>query len=354
MTLSFDLDRIDARDRLPVAGDILLSTRCAYRVLAVDRVASPVWHDTWRCEVDKLGDVDRKTSTLIRSSWRDQSIEQFGRCRLIETIAYFPGEGPAEVARRHALPTKPADVDQLALVDVPATDVGDGHQVRRQARYLQIDEDHVAAVIGRSAIAKIRAPHDDTLDRLHAVIDDLRTVGVTHMPVLSLWEPWASAVGRMKWVETRSWAPTITDGSWFAVASTKARKPFRDVVATAHAGDDQCTWMLSDLERAGVDLHAVPFGSVVSIARLRTAVTTDDIVIRPTVGVGWSMPDAPERVRITPLEHRWGDYGLGRWAWLLDDVIHLPKPIPFTGGQKLNKRIPLDELAPHLALGGAR
>lgn len=157
------------------------------------------------------------------------------------------------------------------------------------------------------------------------------------VPVLSLWEPWASAVGRTKWIETRSWAPRLLAGSDVFIAAAAARKPLRDIaIAAPH--------LLDELTGAGVAAHDLPFGHLVSRVCLVDAVPTEYVWHNDALGPRWRFVDGG-RVEIPTRELRWGDYTPGRWAWLFDnDVHHFDPPVPFKGGQGLTKRVSLAQL----------
>jgi hypothetical protein len=44
-----------------------------------------------------------------------------------------------------------------------------------------------------------------------------------------------------------------------------------------------------------------------------------------------SCPD----VEVTAQEYGFGDYGAGRWAWILADIVPLVKPVPAVGALSL-------------------
>ena len=165
--------------------------------------------------------------------------------------------------------------------------------------------------------------------------DGASCCGDEPIPVLTLWEPWASAVGRTKWVETRSWAPRLTAGADLLIAASASRKPMREIAETAPR-------LIDDLLVAGVGKTVVPFGHIVSRARLVDAVPTDLVDHNDALKVSWRFVDG--RVQISSRERRWGDFTPGRWAWLLRDVRHFDIPVPFSGGRGLSKRVSLNEL----------
>jgi hypothetical protein len=122
---------------------------------------------------------------------------------------------------------------------------------------------------------------------------------------LSLTQPWATLVAiGAKRVETRSWetgyrgplAIHAAKGFPDWAMDTCQEKPFRSVLLAAGI--------------AGVcDL---PRGAVIATCRLVGCVPTD--IFFPA-----------ER------ERAFGDFDSGRFAWLLDDIVPLPAPIPAKG-----------------------
>lgn len=167
------------------------------------------------------------------------------------------------------------------------------------------------------------------------------------MPALTLWQPWASlmAIG-VKSIETRSWpAPVKLIGDRIALHAaarvpTPARGPM--FVGDFHVAQGG-TW----LHGRDVDVP-MPFGAVVATARLSACV--------PIVETESHRP-APQRSDqpcvtnphdggnlvgywrdgfVTYFSDRpFGDYRVGRWAWLLEDVEPLAEPVPARGRQRV-------------------
>ena len=117
------------------------------------------------------------------------------------------------------------------------------------------------------------------------------------MKALTLTQPWAWLIcaGR-KHYETRSWR-THYRGT-LAIHAAATLKPAARIYAR---------------ERR-IDLAALPLGAVVATAQLVDCIATDEV-----------------RRRLSARERDAGDYGLGRWAWELDDIHVLPVPIPARG-----------------------
>lgn len=63
---------------------------------------------------------------------------------------------------------------------------------------------------------------------------------------------------------------------------------------------------------------ALPLGAIVAFARLHSCIRTEALVA--TIG---------------RQEEQWGNYSDGRFAWVFQDIVALPAPIPFKGLQGL-------------------
>jgi hypothetical protein len=126
---------------------------------------------------------------------------------------------------------------------------------------------------------------------------------------LTLWQPWASliALGE-KQIETRPW-------------STRYRGPLAIHAAKRWTKDQQTLTGYGPFSRA-LRRHALvhlPLGVVVA-----TCTLVDCLPITPTF------------VRtLSDRERTFGDFSLGRWAWILDDVEYLQPPLPARGQQGL-------------------
>jgi hypothetical protein len=121
------------------------------------------------------------------------------------------------------------------------------------------------------------------------------------MKAISLWQPWATAIALgIKRVETRSW-------------STKYRGPL-----AIHAGKKLVR--REDIPE-GLDIRCRPLGAIVAICELVEVRLMDSDLIAEQ----------------HPCEIRWGDWRVGRYAWILENVRSWPlvHPIPFRGRQGL-------------------
>ena len=139
------------------------------------------------------------------------------------------------------------------------------------------------------------------------------------MKAISLWQPWASliAIGAKR-VETRSWAPPVSMiGSRIAIHAAKHRTDSETIAslllpvakATGACVGDTLIWLAN-----------LPRGEIVCTVRVVCAKQVSNLT--------------PEWTRaLSEQERAFGDYGTGRWGWVLDDVVKLPQPIPYRGAQ---------------------
>ncbi len=136
------------------------------------------------------------------------------------------------------------------------------------------------------------------------------------MKALTLTQPWASlvAIGAKK-NETRSWST-----SYRGPLAIHAAKGFpREAKDFA-----QCRRVL-DLMRPFVKdnenyLAQIPTGAVIATCRVVACVRTEVLCI-----------ERQYEADMTEQEEDFGDYSIGRFGWLLEDVKMLPAPIPTKG-----------------------
>jgi len=127
---------------------------------------------------------------------------------------------------------------------------------------------------------------------------------------VSLWQPWASLIAEgVKDKETRSWAaPASIVGRRIGIHAAKTTQGLRDAARVPELWEE----CLEKLEwDAGGNL---PLGAIVAFATVAAS--------RP---VESCEPDI------------YGNYSLGRWAWVLKDVRKLDEPIPARGAQGIFK-----------------
>jgi hypothetical protein len=124
------------------------------------------------------------------------------------------------------------------------------------------------------------------------------------LPCISLWQPWASLVGRGKGIETRHW-PT-KPRALLGIHAAKTRKMM-----------DMCDEepFHSCLFTGANALEDLPFGAVVAVCKLAACVKTETLT------------------DISATERAFGDYTPGRYGWILEDIELLRTPFVVRGGQ---------------------
>jgi hypothetical protein len=147
---------------------------------------------------------------------------------------------------------------------------------------------------------------------------------------VTLHQPWASlvAVGH-KTVETRSWSTKYRGP--LAIHAGKDRRPSRTFEAQ----------ILSVPALSGRAWNEMPFGAVVALCELVDVVPADEVRWISEDHGGWEeMRWCQVRVGLTHTMIRedqrpLGEFGPGRFAWLLKDIKRLRSPVPATGRQGL-------------------
>jgi hypothetical protein len=150
-----------------------------------------------------------------------------------------------------------------------------------------------------------------------------------------LWQPWASAIAvGAKRVETRSWGTSYRGP--VAIHASKRRHLWELISLGA-----SWTWC-GAFTSLGLDfgngpklVELLPFGAFVAVADL--------VDCRPTDSFTQAELDAPRRAEERGehahlyewTERQMGDFSLGRFGWVLENIRRLPAPIPFRGRQGL-------------------
>ena len=143
------------------------------------------------------------------------------------------------------------------------------------------------------------------------------------MKTISLWQPWASAIALgAKRIETRSWS-TSYRGPLAIHAAKRCIKEELIHLSCLHNWHGSLYFNQNFL--------ALPFGAVIAICEL--------VDCRPTESFTNGELDA---VRFPPhlsvygwTERSMGDFGLGRFGWVLANIKALDDPIPLKGMQGL-------------------
>lgn len=133
-----------------------------------------------------------------------------------------------------------------------------------------------------------------------------------HWTVLSLTQPWASAlfIPGLKRIETRGYRVNYR-GRLYIHASKGFPTGARDFAVREHlAGRIPYYW------------RDLPTGAIIGHVDLIDMVRTEDLL---------------RSLRISEIEHEYGDYGPRRWGWITDSPVLLPEPIPAKGSLGLWK-----------------
>ncbi len=121
------------------------------------------------------------------------------------------------------------------------------------------------------------------------------------MKAISLWQPYASAVvAGVKTYETRHW-------------ECKFRGEMAIHAAKRWTRDERDTWE-TYAGKYGFPADP-PLGAIVAVCNLAFILPTEQLQKLPMK------------------EQMWGDYGLRRFGWKLDDVRPLRQPVPCVGRQ---------------------
>jgi hypothetical protein len=156
------------------------------------------------------------------------------------------------------------------------------------------------------------------------------------MKCISLWQPWASAVALgSKRVETRHWA---TDYRGPIAIHAAKRKRIHELLHYRACWNWQgALWEVPGWRWSSAPdpdyFDALPFGAIVAVG-----VLTD---CRPTDSFTQAELDAPRRPEGETsdsydwTERQMGNFELGRFGWVLENVRPLDQQIPYSGLQSL-------------------
>jgi len=133
---------------------------------------------------------------------------------------------------------------------------------------------------------------------------------------ITLWGPWAQLIPlEIKHYETRSWATKYR--GLLAIHAAKKIVPFHELFCGLSL--EQRYYIMRKICGEYGDYKNMPTGAIVATCNLVDCI---EITARFIYSLSW-------------LEKACGDYTLGRYAWILDDVKPLRKPIPAIGRQGL-------------------
>jgi hypothetical protein len=138
---------------------------------------------------------------------------------------------------------------------------------------------------------------------------------------ITLTQPWATLVAiGAKRIETRSWGTNyrgpLAIHAAKGLGSVGGLEGLKDLCQTPPFN----TVLLS----AGIHFaHELPLGAVVATCRVAECFHIDSA--NPAPALAWFEAHAADNDR------EFGDYTLGRYMWLLDDIVALPEPSPARG-----------------------
>lgn len=138
------------------------------------------------------------------------------------------------------------------------------------------------------------------------------------MKVISLWQPWAQLIVEgKKYDETRSWK-TNYRGEILIHAS---KKPIFDGISLM--GSNEMDYLKQALELPDDCMrwrNRMPCGAIIGKAKL----------------VDCKLIDTEYREFVQtfcPAEFAFGDFSVGRYAWVMQDAVKFEQPIPVKGRQ---------------------
>lgn len=161
------------------------------------------------------------------------------------------------------------------------------------------------------------------------------------MRQLTLTQPWATLVAvQAKLIETRSWSTDYRGP--VAIHAGKGLDPVGGITGlhdlTMTAPFTQVLLRPGSMAyhpRTGYSIAAgLPRGVIVAIANIEDVIPTDELEFGPIEEDGNQLAHVHGfEERVCPEHERaFGDYGPGRFAWLLRDVVALREPVQSRGG----------------------
>jgi activating signal cointegrator 1 len=143
---------------------------------------------------------------------------------------------------------------------------------------------------------------------------------------LSLYQPWAQAITLgLKRYETRNWATRYCGPLLIHASKRWTREEIRFQCYAVH----RLRAMIGFDERTLAFEENPPLGCIVAIADLVECRSTSQGSLLLRHDGKLTIPG------LTELELLFGDFGPGRYAWQIENVIALPEPVPCKGAQGL-------------------
>lgn len=157
------------------------------------------------------------------------------------------------------------------------------------------------------------------------------------MKALTLWQPWATLVAiGAKRIETRSWK-TSYRGRLAIHAAKKFRFEDKGMLIwepwfSALLPDGYTEKGIGMFGGESLQLHVekFPLGCVIATCDLVSV-----RLIEQPKGNHYGFAQEGKSWYLTDQEQAFGDFTPGRYAWLLDNIVMLPEPIPAKGFQLL-------------------
>lgn len=144
------------------------------------------------------------------------------------------------------------------------------------------------------------------------------------MKAISLWQPWASAMFppvSLKRIETRSW-PTSHRGM---LAIHAAKKQSKELERFFDANNiDRVHGGTSPFGMITGSFYDLPFGAIIGFGNLVECFQINELNLN-------QMPQY--RTLLNSNEQAWGNYDLGRFAWVFENLTRLDRPVPWRGAQ---------------------
>lgn len=133
------------------------------------------------------------------------------------------------------------------------------------------------------------------------------------MKAITLWQPWASLLAYgAKQYETRSWATNYRGPLAIHAAKTFPKEELELCFIEPFK---------SSLNQNGITdpMRELPRGAVIAIATLADCIRVTEPFVQSLIGTK---------------EYSYGDYEVGKFAWVLSNIQHI-KPIAAIGRQRL-------------------
>lgn len=145
------------------------------------------------------------------------------------------------------------------------------------------------------------------------------------MKALTLTQPWATLVAKgEKKIETRSW-----NTNYRGPLAVHAAKGFPDWAKKMCYSKYFISSLFDDFDG---QWQWLPTAKIVATCELVHVVRIDEAISFPACrSIAWNK----QIWALDEKERTFGDYAVGRYAWLLSNIVALPKPVPAKGALSL-------------------